>query len=790
MTENTHYHFVGIGGIGMSALAHICLDDGKKVSGSDCSRHSRLSDLQERGVAIDSDQSGSLVTPKSCIVYSSAIAENHPELQHARELQCPLLHRSEMLQRVTKGRKTCVVTGTHGKTTTSALLAHILYEAGENPSYMIGGEVPSLPRHGASGAGAYFILEGDESDGSLLAYQADYGLITNIELDHVDHFASLDEILALFHAFIDKISLGHLVWCIDDPVLQKIMPKGPSYGEKGSADYRLLSYMQKAAGSYFSVQDPSGKQVDVSLPLSGKHNALNATGAIALAHTLGVPMEKIISSLATFAGVARRQELVGEAHSLSFIDDYAHHPTEIQATLTAMRKRDQERRLVAIFQPHRQSRFDACYQQFLQSFALADVVLVLDVYGVGNEEKAQHTIQEFIKEFEPLPHQEVHYVSEVEAIHALLHPHDQVVGLGAGSISLLLKELYQHTLEKGLKKKWRIGVVYGGASPEHYVSIESFQNLSPFLSKDFYQVEKFYVSPQGWWDEQGVFSEAILRRLQSCDIILPLTHGFWGEDGALQGLIESLHLCYAGSDYRATSLAMDKVATKLVCEKWGVATAPFIPIEERVWNADKEEVLGRVAEAFSFPMYVKPTHLGSSLGVVRVTNTQQLSEAIQQALVFDSHAMVEPEIVGRQIEFALYGNEELTCLPPGEILSEGKFVDYRGKYGSQALPMEPKADIPSSVAEKGLELSKKIFRVLNLSGVARIDFFLTKNCEWILNEVNPIPGFTPTSMYPLILNENHISSSYLLDRILMAARSKKRRMAGKVSDIGGEGEIR
>ena len=794
MSNIQSYHFIGIGGIGMSSLAHICLDQGFLVSGSDIHLNKYMDALESRGACISPEQNGSLISKEKCVVFSTAINENHQEYLKAKEEGCALMHRSDLLKEMSLKKKSIVITGTHGKTSSTALLSHVLFKNEHDPSYMVGGKVCGFDQYGKFGNGEYFVLEGDESDGSFEKYDPYMSLITNLEFEHIDHYESLNHLIDIFQKFIQKVPEKSLVWCYDDENLKKMSLDGLSYGKSEKSDVYYKSFVQKDWTLRFEIYFHGESQGELELPLVGEHYAQNATGVYALCRNMGLKHSEIASAFKTFKGVCRRLEVLGDIHSVTCIDDYAHHPTEVEATLKGLSKVDPEKRVLAIFQPHRSSRFETFYHEFTQSFLYADKVIVTDIFTAGEDYKSKYSIPQFVKDVEKFSQVKCIYISRKSLLEGVLDhvcPHDMLITLGAGDITTLSHEVYSEIQNNGLKHKWNVGVLFGGPSPEHYVSVESAKALIPHFDESIYKVKEFYISPEGYWDlgnKQGITGLAI-EALLGCDIIYPILHGFWGEDGAAQGLFSSLERPYVGCDYRASSICMDKIATKLIAKKWGVEITPFFPIEESLWKEKSERIISEIEAELSYPLYVKPSHLGSSIGIQKVYDRKNLCLAVNEALSFDTHALVEIEIKGRQLEFALYGSASVHSFPAGEIVSNGEFVEYRGKYGSKALPIEPLARVSKEIMEKGQELAKHVYRSIGIKGLARIDFFLTDEGTFILNEINPLPGFTPTSMYPLICMEQGMAFKDLIHRLLIGACYNQRMREKKISDIGDDGVI-
>ncbi|MCB1106593.1 MAG: UDP-N-acetylmuramate--L-alanine ligase, partial [Chlamydiia bacterium] len=358
------FHFLGIGGIGMSALASILIEKGEEVSGSDLRG---ASDLEKRGVKIHDS-----LPLEGTIVYSSAIQRDHPLFLEAEKSSLPLLHRSELIDVLLKDKKGLLVTGTHGKTSTSALLAWTLVFSGKDPTYAVGGILKNLEKNGGYSENELFVLEADESDGSFLNYSGEGGIVTNIEKEHLDYWKTEERLIEGFNAFISKIKNPELFfWCSDDPLLSKLSPKGYSYGREG--ELKLLSVNQEGNITSFSASFEGVRYEEVEVPLMGDMLALNALAVFGLALKLGIKESVIRKAFKTYKGVKRRQEKIGEFEGTSIYDDYAHHPTEIKVLLESLKKGIGNRRLIALFQPHRYTRTRDHFDAFKEAFQLADL---------------------------------------------------------------------------------------------------------------------------------------------------------------------------------------------------------------------------------------------------------------------------------------------------------------------------------------------------------------------------------------------------------------------------------
>lgn len=447
MTKEPHYHFIGIGGIGMSALANILLQRGAKVTGSDLVSSAVTHQLQTQGAQIFNSHLDSNIGDSSCVVYSSDIKEENLEMGQARRSGLPCLHRSELLHQLMQSYLPLLVTGTHGKTTTSSLLAHLLVEAGLDPSYAVGGFISSLNAHAKHGKGPYFVAEADESDGSFLTYTPFGAIITNIDNDHLDYWKTLDRVIAGFHTFITRVrSPDHLFWCGDDPLLRGLKPKGFSYGFDEANDLQIENFFQKGWKTFFDLSFQGKHYREVEIPLIGAHNVLNTASVFGLGLKLEIPEEKMRNAFACFKGVNRRAEFKGEKGGIAIFDDYGHHPTEIFATLRAMKQAIGHRKLIACFQPHRYSRTRDCLHEFGPAFESADQLILTDIYSAREAPIEGIDIQLLLKEMKKTTSLDVRYVPR-DALASFLANHLQkeevLVTMGAGDITQVGPEVLQ-----------------------------------------------------------------------------------------------------------------------------------------------------------------------------------------------------------------------------------------------------------------------------------------------------------------------------------------------------------
>ncbi|MFD2678827.1 UDP-N-acetylmuramate--L-alanine ligase [Camelimonas lactis] len=443
-------HFIGIGGIGMSGIAEVLHNLGYRVQGSDASENANVKRLAGLGVRTFVGHDAAHVGDAGVVVISTAIKPDNPELKAAREARIPVVRRAEMLAELMR-LKTCVaIAGTHGKTTTTSLVATLLDAANFDPTVINGGIINAYGTNARLGAGDWMVVEADESDGTFLKLPADVAVVTNIDPEHLDHFKTYDAVKQAFRSFIDNLPFyGFGVMCIDHPAVQDLVGHALdrrviTYGENPQADVRLIDVDLRGGRCRFSVQvrGPKGGDEllipDLDMPMPGLHNALNATAAIAVALELGVTPDLIRKGLAGFGGVKRRFTRTGEWNGVAVFDDYGHHPVEIAAVLRAARA-STEGQVIAVVQPHRYTRLAALFNDFCTCFNDADAVVVAPVYAAGEQPIAGAEQQDLVDGLKARGHRKVVAIAGPEelagVVKELAKPGDYVVCLGAGSIS-------------------------------------------------------------------------------------------------------------------------------------------------------------------------------------------------------------------------------------------------------------------------------------------------------------------------------------------------------------------
>ncbi|MFJ4949928.1 UDP-N-acetylmuramate--L-alanine ligase [Streptomyces sp. NPDC088760] len=451
-------HFIGIGGAGMSGIAKILAQRGAKVAGSDAKESATAEALRALGATVHIGHAAEhLADDASCVVVSSAIRKDNPELARAAELGIPVVHRSDALAALMEGLRPIAVAGTHGKTTTTSMLAVSLTELGLEPSYAIGGDLDAPGSNALHGEGDIFVAEADESDRSFHKYAPEVAIVLNVELDHHANYASMDEIYESFETFVDRITEGGtLVVSADHEGARELARRVTAcdvrvvtYGEAADADVRVLSIVPQGLKSQVTaVLD--GQELTFTVSVPGRHYALNAVAALAAGTALGVPAAQLAPALAAYTGVKRRLQLKGEAAGVQVIDSYAHHPTEMTADLEAMRAAAGDARILVVFQPHLFSRTQELGKEMGQALVLADASVVLDIYP-AREDPIPGVTSELIIEAARAAGAgvtAVHDKAEIPAVIAgMAEPGDLVLTMGAGDVTdlgpLILDRLSQ-----------------------------------------------------------------------------------------------------------------------------------------------------------------------------------------------------------------------------------------------------------------------------------------------------------------------------------------------------------
>ncbi|EKS36590.1 UDP-N-acetylmuramate-L-alanine ligase [Afipia broomeae ATCC 49717] len=443
-------HFVGIGGIGMSGIAEVLCNLGYTVQGSDASENANVTRLRDKGIKISIGHKAENVNGADVMVVSTAIKRDNPELMAARGLRIPVVRRAEMLAELMRLKSCIAIAGTHGKTTTTSMVATLLDAGNMDPTVINGGIINAYGTNARLGAGDWMVVEADESDGTFLKLPADVAIVTNVDPEHLDHFKTFEAVQDAFRAFVEGVPFyGFAVMCIDHPVVQALVGKIEdrriiTYGENPQSDARLVDLVPFSGGSKFKVAfrhrktDAAHEISDLVLPMPGRHNALNATAAIAVAHEIGISDDAIRKALAGFGGVKRRFTRTGEWNGVTIIDDYGHHPVEIAAVLKAARD-STKGKVIAVVQPHRYTRLQSLFEEFCTCFNDADTVIVADIYAAGEDPIPGVDRDAFVLGLRAHGHREVIPLPGVDKLASVVRdvarPGDFVVCLGAGNIT-------------------------------------------------------------------------------------------------------------------------------------------------------------------------------------------------------------------------------------------------------------------------------------------------------------------------------------------------------------------
>ena len=443
-------HFIGIGGIGMSGIAEVLHNLGHRVQGSDQADSANVQRLRAKGIEVSVGHKAENLGDAEVVVVSTAIKKDNPELIAAREKLLPVVRRAEMLAELMRFRNAIAIGGTHGKTTTTSMVAALLEAGALDPTVINGGIINAYGTNARMGEGEWMVVEADESDGTFLKLPADVAVVTNIDPEHLDHYGNFDAVRAAFKQFVENVPFyGFGVMCLDHPEVQALVSriedrKVVTYGANPQADVRFMNIRMEGPVSIFDVEirrRRTGETILIDglrLPMPGRHNVSNATAAVAVAQRLGISTDAIRKGIASFGGVKRRFTFVGDWNGVSVYDDYGHHPVEIKAVLRAAREACQGR-IIAVHQPHRYSRVASLFEDFASCFNDADTIMIAPIYAAGEDPIEGVTSEELVFRIKAAGHRDARHVTGAAditpAVAALAKPGDFVVMLGAGNIT-------------------------------------------------------------------------------------------------------------------------------------------------------------------------------------------------------------------------------------------------------------------------------------------------------------------------------------------------------------------
>ncbi|UHA75838.1 UDP-N-acetylmuramate--L-alanine ligase [Paenibacillus sp. 481] len=453
MKTTEHIHFIGIGGYGMSAIARVMLEMGYTVTGSDVAQQDLTEKLKAKGATIYIGHDPAHVQGADIVVYSTACPELNVERVAAKESNIPVLHRSEMLARLLNAKKGVAVAGAHGKTTTSSMIAFVLDRCGVDPTYIIGGEVTNLGTNARAGKSDYVVAEADESDGTFLAYYPHVAVVTNIEADHLENYGGdFEQLKSAYVQFLQQLQPeGCAVLCVDDPIVrvmaESLGERALTYGIEQPADYTAVNIQATDRKMSFTMLHKGQTLGDVVLSIPGQHNVQNAMATMIVSMQAGVPFADAAAAIHDFIGAKRRFQVIGDKQDILIVDDYAHHPTEIEATLSAARATG--KRIVAVFQPQRYSRTYFLFDQFSRAFGEADEVFITDIYApVGEQQIEGVNSSKLVDRIVTNSNVNTRYVPTKEEVlqhlQATVQPGDLVITMGAGDIWKVAYALSAH----------------------------------------------------------------------------------------------------------------------------------------------------------------------------------------------------------------------------------------------------------------------------------------------------------------------------------------------------------
>jgi UDP-N-acetylmuramate--L-alanine ligase len=755
------FFLVGIGGAGMSALARMLKHRGFEVHGTDSTESPETQRLTDEGIDVKIGHSGEAILPGMALIVTDAIdLDRSPEVARARELNVPILRRSQGLGWLLKDKKVIAVTGTHGKTTTTGMLGSGLIGAGLDPLVIVGANIPQFGGPVVEGKGEWAVVEACEAYDSFHDLDPHVVLLTNLELDHVDFHGSYDNLLGSVVRFVSKVPEdGGLVFCGSD--------KG-AWDVADRVEANTVPYGVPEQAEAFEIDNPLPSFPPLSTP--GEHNRLNAQGAATVCRLIGCDEGVAWAGIAGFNGAERRLQVL-QSEPITVVDDYAHHPSEIHASLQALRERFAGRRLIVVFQPHLYSRTAPLIEEFAEALSQADEVVLTDIYP-AREDPMPGVSSARIAERVTKP---VHYVPSrhllPRKVARMLSLGDVVVGMGAGNIAQfapdLVKEIQRDRKGAGPQ---RIVVLYGGDSAEREVSLHSGRAIHAALQRLGH--ESRLVDATELLLSKGDLGQFIGP--DRPDLAFLAVHGTHAEDGAIQGLLELLHIPFTGSGIQASAIAMDKSMTKQVLERHGV-------------RVPKGRLVTDVDAPFDIqpPLIVKPNAQGSTVGLSFVEDPACLCDALANALAYDDSALVEEWIRGMEISVPVLDGE---ALPPAEIAPASGKYDFASKYTPGATEEIVPARLPAEVLEQAKRIAVQAHNALRCAGATRTDMIVRglsggepttpspvsgtshpetgEGVEIFVLEVNTLPGMTGTSLLPNSARAAGIDFDQLCQRLV------------------------
>lgn len=751
LPESGTVHFVGIGGAGMSALARVLLARGYRVTGSDISRSATTEDIADRGARITIGHNAQAVRGADLVVVSDAIPlEDNPEAVEAQRLGLPRIRRSRLLGLVLEGYRVIAVAGTHGKSTVTAAIAQVLARAGESPLALVGADVEGFDGNVLHGEGPWAVVEACEAYEGYFDLEPYLVVLTNLEADHLDRHGSFEALKDSVSSFIRKASSDPgLVFCADDPGACAVAAQF-----EGAVGYGIErgDYVVHIENGALMHEDTAAKPL-----LIGEHNATNLWGAVVAASiALSCGPEQLLPHVAHVKGCVRRLQPLGEHNGVLLYDDYAHHPTEIAASLRALREAHPDRRLICVFQPHLYSRTRDFLRDFAPTLSLADWVFLTDIYparekpipGISSLLIAQH-LEELRSNVTYVPSR---FRLPREVARAVQRG-DLVVAMGAGNIDAFPRAFVEELERRN--RPLRVAVFLGGLSAEREVSLLSGGMVADALRSLGYDV--VVLDPeQLLWGGDGL--EA-LTGSDRPDIVFLALHGTGAEDGSVQGLLDLLEIPYTGSGVAASALAMDKNAAKRVLRAAGLRVPEGVSVQRAA----------QIPADAPLPAVVKPNAQGSTVGLSVVRTREELEPAVRIAWKYDDFALIEEWIEGVEVSVPVVGNE---AFPAVEIVPLGGRYDFSAKYTPGATEEIVPARISEIAEQRVREAALIAHRAIGADDISRSDFIVTPEDDVVILEVNTLPGMTMTSLVPRSAASVGIPYAQLCERILRFAMER------------------
>lgn len=701
-----HFLFVGIGGAGMKPIAQRLVRLGKRVSGVDETESPNTIELRATGIDVEIGSWRSSEIPDALVLSDAIDLDKDETVKRAAEIRIPLFRRSQIIQYVLADKEILAVTGTHGKSTTSGMLSYVLHRLGQKCPYLVGADIGQLSESQVDEGCEFAVVEACEAYDAIRDIFPHSVILTNLELDHEDFHESYETLRDSVTQFVSRIPQDGTLCVSTDKGAQEV---------KGLTQVKTRTY------------DQIGPECE--LTLFGDHNRQNAAGVIELLASLGFEGDEVLAAVKEFGGVGRRLEVVedrqfeGPGGRITVVDDYAHHPTEIAASLSALRSKYPNRRIVCVYQPHLYSRTQGSFVEFAEALDLADVVVLTDIYPA--REKPIPGVSSF--RIAELIRSELAYVPSRHLlpikVQAMAKADDVIVLMGAGNISDLVRPTIK-LLDRGQIKK--VAVIFGGEAAEREISIHSSLSVQEALSAR-YEVDRVDLT-------ELILSGQSFNRLvgeNRPDVAILAIHGTGAEDGRLQGLLDLLHIPYTGSDLLSSAIAMDKQKTKDALAKAG------LPVPQG-WCVSSAADLPKVGGT----VIVKPNSQGSTVGLTIVENPADLESAVRKALQYDSSVLIEEFVEGREVTVPVLGDR---ALPIIEIAPEQGGYDFANKYVPGRTNKICPAQFDLAATERMQTLAVKAHQALGCSGVTRTDMIVTDRGPVIL-EVNTLPGMTSTSL--------------------------------------------